>query len=640
MTDQDPTQAYQPPTWLPEAPPQPPAEAKDAPPDFAPPAYAPPAPPAALGYSAPEVPGPQAVATAPVETAKAGPRPGRSMIKWLVAAVVVLLVAGTAAGATLLLTSDSGDPAVLAWSPADSIAYSEARLDLPGSQSAELAKVMKAFPGFEDQAAFPVKLSEALDLLVGQASDGKMSWKTDIEPWFGGQVGGSVGPIPAKADASAARFVLLVSTKDAAKAGAWMDGLVKQDTGATTTTEAYNGTTITVVAPKDGSIKHIADMKAAYATVGPVLALGDLTSVKAVIDTQGRTGLATNAQFKEASASVSGDRLGFFYADTKAIAAGAQALAGEVGAAASMPSIPAFLNDWTTPWIAAAFRASNGAFVVDTRSPHVAAAGAPRNAESRLPGLVPPTTVVLAEGHNVGESLARLKEQLASDPDLKDAVKQVDDALGIVGGFDAATGWMDEVGIAITRNGDTIGGGLVATPTDAAAAERLLNQLKAFVQLGGAQAGLTVKDEDYNGATITVVDLSGLGGLVGGMTDGAVSAPTELKIAFTSTKEVVAIGYGTDFVKGVLDARTGDSLAKNDRFGAALAQAGKVNSSLLWVDIAGVRDFVEGMVPSDMKGDYDKNAKPYLQAFDSLISTQVPGDKIDSGTLILRVTGS
>ena len=633
MTDQDPTQAYQPPTGLPEAPPAPPA-APDAMPS-----YAPPMPPSAAGYAAPEAPAPQAVATTPVAAASTGSRPGRSKLKWLVAAVVTLLVAGAAAGATLLLTSDSGDPSVLAWSPADSVVYSELRLDLPGSQSAELAKVMKAFPGFEDQAAFPVKLSEALDLLVGQASDGKMSWKTDIEPWFGGQVAGSVGPIPSSADPAAARFVMVVSTKDAAKASAWMDGLVKQHEDATTTTETYNGATITVVAPSDGSLKDLAGMKAAYVAVGPVLALGDLTSVKAVVDTQGKTGLPTNAQFQEASASVTGDRLGFFYADLKAISAATKSLAGDASSE-GMPTLPAFLEAWTTPWVAAAFRAENGAFVVDTRSPHVAAAGAPKNSESKLPGLVPPTTVVLAEGHDVGATLARLKAELAKDPDLADAVKQVDDALGIVGGFDAATGWMDEVGVAITRDGDTIGGGLVVTPTDAAAAEKLMTQLKAGAQLLGAQAGLTVTDEDYNGTTITVIDLSGLGGLVGGLSEGAVEAPSEIKIAFAVTDEVVALGYGTDFVKGVLDARTGDSLAKTERFATALAQAGKSHASLLWLDIAGVRDFVEGMVPSDMKGEYDTNAKPYLQAFDSLISTQVPGETIDSGTMVIRVTGS
>jgi hypothetical protein len=105
------------------------------------------------------------------------------------------------------------------------------------------------------------------------------------------------------------------------------------------------------------------------------------------------------------------------------------------------------------------------------------------------------------------------------------------------------------------------------------------------------------------------------------------------------TKDVVVLGYGTDFVKGVLDARTGDSLAKSERFSTALKQAGTPNAGLFWLDIAGVRDFAESMVPSDQKSAYDKNAKPYLQAFDSLISTQVPGDKIDSGTLVIRVTG-
>jgi hypothetical protein len=497
---------------------------------------------------------------------------------------------------------------------------------------------MKAFPGFEDQAAFPVKFSEALDQLVGRASDGKMSWKTDIEPWFGGQIGGSVGPIPSTADPSAARFVLLVSTKDGAKATAWVDGLVAQDASITTTKETYNGTTITVGTPSSDTFEDMPGVKPAYAAVGPVLALGDLASVKAVIDTQGKSGLAANAQFKEASASLTGDRLGFFYVDTKAISAAAESLAGETGGE-SMPALPAFLDDWTTPWVAAAFRAENGAFVMDSRSPHIDAAGAPKNSESKLPGLVPPTTVVLAEGHDVGEMLARLKALLAEDPELEDAVKQVDDALAIIGGFDAATGWMGEVGVAITRDGDTIGGGLVVTPTDAAAAEKLMNQLKAFIQLGGSQAGLSVTDEAYGGATITVIDLAGLGGLVGAMSEGAVEAPADLKIAYTVTDEVVALGYGTDFVKGVLDARTGDSLAKQERFATALAQAGTSHASLMWLDIAGIRDFVEDMVPSDMRAEYDKDAKPYLEAFDSLISTQVPGEKIDAGTLIIRVTG-
>jgi hypothetical protein len=609
MTDQEPTQVYQPPTVEP-----------------------PPAPSAGA-----EPPPPAPVATAPLESASGGSRPGRSKLKWLVAGLVVLLVAGTAAGATLLLTSDSGDPAVLAYAPADSVAYAELRLDLPGSQSAELAKVMKAFPGFDDQAAFPMKLSEALDLVVGQATDGQQGYKNDIEPWFGGQIGVSVGPLPATADPAAARAVALLSTKDAAKAKAWADGLAAKG-GATTTTETYNGVTITLVEPAAGAAADAKGMKAAYAVVGPVLAIGDPTSVKAVIDTGGKTGLNTNAQFKEAEASVSGDRLGFAYVDLETLAKSAKDLAGAVTDA--MPSLPISLEGLTPPWVAGAVRAENGAFIMESRSPHLASAGPAKNAESKLPGVLPPTTMLLAEGHDVGKTIISFKDQLAKVPELKDPITQLDDALAILGGPEAIAGWIGEAGVAVTVDGKDINGGLVIAPTDAAAAEKLLGQLKAFIQLGGAQAGLSVTEEDYKGTTITVIDLSGLGGLVGQASNGAVAAPADLKLAYAATDQVVVFAIGTDFVKSVLDASAGESLADTQRFSTALTQAGKEHSSLLWLDVAAARGFVESMVPSADRSAYDANAKPYLEAFDTVIGTTVPGDKIDSGTLIIHVTGN
>ena len=64
----------------------------------------------------------------------------------------------------------------------------ELRLDLPGTQQAELAEVMSAFPGFDDQAAFPMKLDEVLDQLVGSATDDEQSYSSDIDPWFGRQL--------------------------------------------------------------------------------------------------------------------------------------------------------------------------------------------------------------------------------------------------------------------------------------------------------------------------------------------------------------------------------------------------------------------------------------------------------------------
>ncbi len=278
-----------------------------------------------------------------------------------------------------------------------------------------------------------------------------------------------------------------------------------------------------------------------------------------------------------------------------------------------MPSLPISLEGLTPPWVACAVRAEDGALVMESRSPHMASAPV-ANAESKLPGVVPPTTVFLAEGHDVGKTLISVKDQLADVPELKELIAQLDEALAILGGPEAIAGWIGDAGVAVTLDGTEIAGGLVIVPTDAAAADQLLNQLKAFIQLGGAQAGLSVTEEPYNGATITVVDLSGLGGLAGEMSEGAVAAPTDLTLAYAVTDDVVVIGIGTDFVKSVLDASAGESLADTERFSTALTQVGKEQASLFWLDIAATRDFVEGMVPTANRSDYDANRQAVPRA--------------------------
>ena len=66
------------------------------------------------------------------------------------------------------------------------------------------------------------------------------------------------------------------------------------ETGATSTTETYNGVTITVIKPPADVSAMAKDVQLAYAVTGPVLAIGDTSSVKAAIDTGGKTGLNTN----------------------------------------------------------------------------------------------------------------------------------------------------------------------------------------------------------------------------------------------------------------------------------------------------------------------------------------------------------
>jgi len=595
--------------------------------------------PATAGDTLPGEPiaAPEPIRTSPVTTGEPAST-GRSRIRWAAALVVTALVVVVAAAGTLLLTGSAGDPDVLTWTPKDSVVYAELRLDLPGSQETELAKVMRAFPGFDDQAAFPTKLNEALDQLVKRVSNDRQGYVSDIEPWFSGRLSMSVGPLPATADAKAARGLLLAGVTDATAASAWADKLLAT-AGATTSTESYNGVTITTVTPPATGDAGTDSMTGAYATFGSVIGVGDPASIKAAIDTRGTGGLATNDQFRTAEASVPDDRLGFAYVDGEEIAKGVQVFEG--GAAASaMPQLPSSITDRAPAWMAASLRAADGSFVVETRMPHVDRAGTAAASESRLPSVLPPTTVALIEGHDVGQALEQLKTTLAADPQLADGVKQLDDALKLIGGYGAVVDWMGEAGVAITADGDRIAGGLVVTPTDGAAANRLFTQLRAFLALAGGSAGIKVTDETYGDATISVVDLGNLGSLAGAMSGEDLGGiPANITFAFSVTDQVVVLGSDTGFVKAVLDARSGDSLATSDRFSAALASVDKSHGSLLWLDVAGLRGFLETQIPTADRSGYDTDTKPYLDALDAVIGTSTPGDSIDRGTLVIRVAG-
>ena len=78
--------------------------------------------------------------------------------------------------------------------PANSAAYLEVRYDLPGDQAANLASFMSRFPGFADPAAFKQKVDETLSNALQKTGSG-LDWSSDVEPWFGGQIGLSTSSV-------------------------------------------------------------------------------------------------------------------------------------------------------------------------------------------------------------------------------------------------------------------------------------------------------------------------------------------------------------------------------------------------------------------------------------------------------------
>jgi hypothetical protein len=592
--------------------------------------------------------GPQGAPTPGVPTSTTRPR---SRVRWVAALLIVALIVGVTAIATLFLTGSSPTSTVVRYVPTDSVAYGEVRLDLPGDQRQKIGEFLSKFPGFADQAALDSKLDEVLDRLLTQGTDGKQTYTRDIKPWFDGELAFSVGPLPSDptaltdpgSAAAAGRAVLLLSVKDEALARAWFTKVLTE-TGATSTQETYQGTGLTLFTdPK------VAATQAAFALVdGKVAIVGDVASVKAAIDTKGASALAKDPGFVAARAAMAGDDLGFAFVDLRTL------LSAAVARTESMTSAPP-LNDallaLVPDWAAFRLRVEGDALVMDSAMPHVDAAPGP--ADNRANGVAayaPPSTIAFAAGNDYGATLTETIALYRKDPALADVFKSVDQAANLLGGLDKSVGWMGDTGVVIARNGDSVEGGIVSIPKDAAAGRQLLTTLRSFATLGGAQYGITVREEQYAGTTITIVDLgtaADLGALAGGLGGLPIpsGAPTNLptghiEIAYAAPDGAVIIGSSPVFVRHALDAAAGQSLADDARFTALVGRVGAAHTAISYVDIAAVRGLVEGQLgkatPKE-RADYEESVKPFLTPFDAFVGATVTGGALDQQHAIITV---
>jgi hypothetical protein len=597
--------------------------------------------------AAPSVPDPDPspIATGPA-TPSGTPAAKKSRVRWLAAGLVVALVVGVTAIATLSLTGASPNATVLGYVPADSVAYGEARLDLPGDQSAQLAEFLSHFPGFADQAALDTKLTEVLDRLVSEATDGEQTYSADIEPWFEGEVAFSMGPLPTsmssdpEAAAADARALLLISIKDATLARAWFDDAFAE-AGVSGEAQDYNGTSLTVYSDPD-----MGGAEAGFGIIdGKVVAAGDLTSVKAAVDSRGASGFTDSEDFAAALGAVDGDHIGFMYVDLASVMAAALASSEDLGVPMSDEML-ALIPDWA----GFRLRVEGDALVMDSA---VAATNGPGPAENSANGVAdvaPPSTIVLAAGNDYGATIDEVIALYANEPSMQEGLDQLDQALGVVGGLDAAISWMGDTGLVIAQTGDTAEGGIVSRPTDAEAAEQFLTTIGSLVGLAGGQAGIEVREEDYAGTTITIIDLGsakellGMAGMMGGVpldpgsTDGLPEGDIEL--SYAATADVVVIGSGPNFVKSVLDAQAGESLGDTARYRDLVGQVGAEHTGVTFLDIAAIRAMAEGFLAeatAEERAEYEESIKPFLEPLDALIGVTVVGGDTDQQHVRLTV---
>ncbi len=538
---------------------------------------------------------------------------GRIGLRWAIALVVVAVVVSASAAGAWFLAGRSGAATLAGWMPADTVAYGEVRLDLPGDQRQQLGNFLAHFPGFADQSILDDKLAETWDRLIRQATDGRHDFSSEIRPWFGGEIAAGVVKLPEPSvDGSThdASGLVAIASKDDAAALAWLKKVSTEGSSAIRT-ETYAGGDLLV------------DDQGAAAVRDGALLLGDATSVKAAIDRAGANGLPTVERFRTAISNVDDSRLGLVYVDLRRYLDWALGLARSAGA-----TIPPTLVGTLPDWLAGSIRADGDALTVRGAMPHVTAAAVESNASSTLTSHIPASALAVVDLNDVGATLMKAIDTARTSAGSAgaDAFAQLDRAVGLVGGWPAAAGWIGEAAFVADRDGTQPTGGLLIAPKDQAAANRLASQVRGFLELAGGSSGITSREEQHAGTTVTIVGLP-----------QAAGTPLS-EVAFALTDGLAAIGP-TAWVERVLDTDRASSLAADARFSAALGRVDERHVGLMYANLAAIRSLVESAMAAgpDERARYEREVRPYLLPFDVVVSTSTVSNDVDHSQTVVIV---
>jgi hypothetical protein len=544
--------------------------------------------------------------TEPVRATMRGPDPSaghpdpRRGLRWIVALVSVAILAVGTFGGAVLLAGARADSTVARWAPADAVAYAEARGDLPGDQRQALGEFLSAFPGFADQTILDQKLDQLYERLVDAATESRQSWSADIAPWFGGQLGVAIGPLPdatSLADeaalAAASRDLAIATTTDPQKAMAWVRATANE-AGLTIDTADAGGTELLVF---DTQHRHMA-----AAATDDVLLVGDEASVRAALARGGADGLATDAGFRDAVAGLSDQQLALGYVDTAAVAAWLKTLpsASDRSPSAALSALPS--------WMSGGLRVESDALVMEGLRPRTAASPDIPDGPSRLPDRLPASTIALAETHDLAAAAAAA---MTAGGDASGA-QRLDSMLEPIGGIEGLTGWAGEAGAVVVGSGTTALPGVVAIADDPTKAADLVRSLKNLATL----AGLSPTTETVDGVSVVSVDLAGLPGMA-----GATVAKEPLVVSWAASDDLVIAGRGPEFVSEILSASSGRTLADVDAFRQAVDRVGARGQALTWVDLDAVEQLAVATLTPAERTTFDREVRPYLAPLGAFVAT-------------------
>ena len=223
------------------------------------------------------------------------------------------------------------------------------------------------------------------------------------------------------------------------------------------------------------------------------------------------------------------------------------------------------IPDWAAYWL----KFQDDAIVMEATLPKPeTAVGPTENRSSKIAEHIPSTAVVAATTNDLGKNLRQALDYYRSEPSFKSMIDQIDQGLGLVGGEDAAVGWVGDSAAVVDLVDGTPEGGLIVSPTDPENAQKLFTALRGFLALAGTQQGITSRTRTTTGrrsrSSTSATSASWPGRPA--RTSRCVALPAgHVQIAYAVTDQVVVIGSGPGFVKHVLDTTAGDLAGRERR---------------------------------------------------------------------------
>ncbi len=586
-------------------------------------------------FSAAGTPDPAARPVQPSTSAVGAPASGGlgSRVRWLVAGLATLLVLVVVGGVLALATPRAGAPSAIAhYVPADTAMYAEVRLDLPGDQHDNLATFMSHFPGFADQASFQQKLDETLNSVLGRTNAG-LSWNDDVKPWFGGQIAvfgdlqaaqmSADGSSLADAVASSPDAVIALTVADSAKLQSTIDAQVG---GAQVASTDYQGQEIKTLAQPGGTAVSVSYV----ITDDTLLVASNPDALKAALDVKAgkQPALADDSYFTQQLGALHSDRLATLYYDAGAQMAAAMPLASNSIVPAQCAQM---MQDGASLKMVGELRAESDhlAFTVRSQLPSGdSAPPLPNNNQTTLAEAMPSNSVFYLEMRNVGGTAGWLiKNLLSCVSTMQGSGGPLPSALGGLGNlgdpsqlFEQFLGvkpegyldFVDDAAVAVTVDGDKVGGGLVATVDDEAVATQRMAKVIGLLNLvsgfgGASSAQITTADVDHNGTKVTEIHI--LSSEPGGQ-------PLTIQLAVANGRLYLGVD---DFVTSALDRSSNDSLASNAHYQKAISSGPADNAGILYVDLNGLVSVAESNMQPAQKADFETNAKPFVDPLHSFV---------------------